>query len=120
MRRPPPRSTLTDSLFPYTALFLSPRLRANIGAQMPAVGFQPCVELLLLGAFYLALGRPYRPGCRLRVDINPISRTCAHAVFHPGHRPVPASFRRKPVGAPLRDASRPCSDRKSTRLNSSH
>src|SRR3546814_2013823 len=44
MSRPPPRSTRTDTLFPYTTLLRS--------AQDPAIAFAAVLHALVLGCFY--------------------------------------------------------------------
>src|SRR3546814_15172759 len=43
MIRRPPRSTRTDTLFPYTTLFRSTRVRARVRGRVQGVGFRPFV-----------------------------------------------------------------------------
>src|SRR3546814_12854521 len=97
MTRPPPRSTRTDTLFPYTTLFRSVVARPGrkLGGDVGAA-----FEIQRARAGHL--DRPANPvgmvGCRLQR---------AHAVAAVEQQ---AEFR-----LPARDP-----DRKSTRLNSSH
>src|SRR3546814_8060543 len=101
MIRRPPRSTRTDTLFPYTTLFRSPFHLAGVAAQagilrqIDAIALAAQVEGRLV--FLAGLG---------------LHRVPAH-VAAPRHVSPPLFF-----GAAMAWASR--SDRKSTRLNTSH
>src|SRR3546814_14938466 len=92
MIRRPPRSTRTDTLFPYTTLFRSPRLLRAVGEP----GFLPR-ELPLLQ-------RTDPPG----PDRRRHRPTAGAREIRPSHRASPIA------PSPLEI------DRKSTRLNSSH
>src|SRR3546814_12177389 len=88
--RRPPRSTRTDTLFPYTTLFRSCRPSAFLGTSLPdqqrRTNSRSCCHRLPLPH------KPRPPAC----DGN-------HSWLHRSFRPFPRS-----------------GDRKSTRLNSSH
>src|SRR3546814_11845427 len=102
MRRRPPRSTRTDTLFPYTTLFRSPGFYVN-------------------DAKVAALGIRVRHGCTFHglafnaaMDLEPFGRInpCGYAGLQ-----VTSVL---DLGGPSSpDAMKPV-DRKSTRLNSSH
>src|SRR3546814_14455936 len=97
MIRRPPRSTRTDTLFPYTTLFRSPD---------PARGFDPGVDRQLLPV----AGRCQKPSAEL--DYHQLPSLGLEVVEAPSH-----------VGQILdtgRLEVREVVDRKSTRLNSSH
>src|SRR3546814_1909002 len=51
MRRRPPRSTRTDTLFPYTTLFRSQLSFAQQHDQRPALAVADCMELRVQTAF---------------------------------------------------------------------
>src|SRR3546814_19879905 len=109
MIRRPPRSTRTDTLFPYTTLFRSiigaesaQRLTDNFGREVAAAG---------------------RDGTRLHR--RPDKRNlCVAALYDhvgygfPAHGFAFWGF--VPIGEPCGIACSPTADRKSTRLNSSH
>src|SRR3546814_2903085 len=109
MIRPPPRSTRTDTLFPYTTLFRSLR-RSKLGqrdALLPhifprAVGVARLARLVTLEEQELA---------RAFIGIDFGGQGGGVRKFE-RHMPFPAGFERGDVHD---DA-----DRKSTRLNSSH
>src|SRR3546814_11576665 len=99
MVRRPPRSTRTDTLFPYTTLFRSQDVLAEAIQGNPGVARQPVVDDLFL-VFHdhsLLQGDSFRPGTALPQVRAPLTGCSAPAfgVASPG-------------------------DRKSTRLNSSH
>src|SRR3546814_20974921 len=58
MRRRPPRSTRTDTLFPYTTLFRSGRRDYHHPDRAPAAKFAPCQSTLTVCAAQSAA--PYR------------------------------------------------------------
>src|SRR3546814_7803308 len=112
--RRPPRSTRTDTLFPYTTLFRSPR------------ALHPEASSLYLKASYylLAVGRlmtAMRPGCGPYLPICSLEdspRWFRTPATNSGHSAV---SRQKPNAEPDQDDTpRSLRDRKSTRLNSSH
>src|SRR3546814_19033572 len=105
MIRRPPRSTRTDTLFPYTTLFRSRRL----GAQQP---FLPGQSLLHDPERIVATLFPVAP---LRLGLG---RLVGVAGPEPQHRDVglvAVLLEEHPLQRP-----RAAQDRKSTRLNSSH
>src|SRR3546814_14769909 len=64
MIRPPPRSTRTDTLFPYTTLFRSPRIIAELGfLQLDEA------RALQLGVGRRALGQPAEIGREVGIDL---------------------------------------------------
>src|SRR3546814_6853236 len=64
MIRPPPRSTRTDTLFPYTTLFRSPRIIAELGfLQLDEA------RALQLGVGRRALGQPVEIGLEVGIDL---------------------------------------------------
>src|SRR3546814_15732431 len=103
MQRLPPRSTPTDTLFPYTTLFRSKLARE-------------CVDVLPAPEYRVVIARRQGWG---RIVVIAVLITDHHRDrvaelrLHAGaHRPVPV------VANPLAGAD--VGDRKSTRLNSSH
>src|SRR3546814_4705839 len=102
MIRRPPRSTRTDTLFPYTTLFRSGGRAGPTGPEHATTG-----------------GR--RQGL---TPVPPIFRASRAAQPHRRcHAPAAAEFRLPAaLTAPFSAGSvaQPCQDRKSTRLNSSH
>src|SRR3546814_7975976 len=104
MIRRPPRSTLTDTLFPYTTLFRSDL--ALDQCDLHAVGVeQPNLEN---GA-----ERRDLLGARLNDE-------GAVRVFGDLEQGLPAEQADEPTIGDIADANRAVGDRKSTRLNSSH
>src|SRR3546814_2120514 len=107
MRRRPPRSTLTDTLFPYTTLFRSPQPADDCGAPVTdrvRGGIEQDQPRSQIGkpdvADEMRVGRPGRDDGR--------------------HEDIPVERLRQHEG-PIGDAGdRGYQDRKSTRLNSSH
>src|SRR3546814_11619140 len=97
MLRRPPRSTLTDTLFPYTTLFRS-RLYARLRADRAQPRYAPVSAILAAG--------PERRRCggarRLFVERNggarePLRAAAANPEHGPRrHRPC-LSFRRRPL-----------------------
>src|SRR3546814_18091107 len=101
MIRRPPRSTRTDTLFPYTTLFRSP-LAARMGGE----------ALLLPLPGYAAAARECKPG--LTLPARPLRggeaggrslRWPPHATFPIPPPPGPVDGGRPPVGAPTRRPS---------------
>src|SRR3546814_13761284 len=97
MKLQPPRVTRTDTLFPYTTLFLAGR--QPFGRARAVVGIHPHVERTVLAETEATLGDVKLRGRHTEVE--------QHAVEAGGGR-VP--------GGEIGEAA----DRKSTRLNSSH
>src|SRR3546814_3132940 len=121
MIRRPPRSTLTDTLFPYTTLFRSP-LRGSLGQTVV-----PCSRIRLrCSACFTARSRtrPRIHAQRLGFSVS------SHHITVLSLRGLSRHSNLNVLGAfplrflrPLRTKSftlRPSGDRKSTRLNSSH
>src|SRR3546814_6243828 len=107
MIRRPPRSTLTDTLFPYTTLFRSPTLICSSGSRLAAKAGGDQVHLRRVGA----------AGLRLHMrDLGEVALqrrqqvALGAALQHLGDE---GAARRQHL-------AREEVDRKSTRLNSSH
>src|SRR3546814_14533991 len=97
MIRRPPRSTRTDTLFPYTTLFRSGwRARTGIHAEQRVRG-------AVIGAGRAAFQDQSAPRGETQCDDAWLPGQCG-----------------KPVGAELAEGDAVEGDRKSTRLNSSH
>src|SRR3546814_7508967 len=121
MIRRPPRSTRTDTLFPYTTLFRSFWL---FGASRP--------ELFAGVSFWfrstdLSDPEPAELPCagRFLADPPALSRPPPEFPFSAGppferRLPLPLLLSDRPPFAPPKEFSAPSIDRKSTRLNSSH
>src|SRR3546814_6293967 len=114
MIRRPPRSTRTDTLFPYTTLFRSPLQKGGLQSArglLANAGAVPGVHLTVLGA--AGVGRD-SPGAVHAVDSRSFGAgsvlRAAGALRH--HHVLPAEA----VGEPDHGSE----DRKSTRLNSSN
>src|SRR3546814_16494222 len=107
MIRRPPRSTRTDTLFPYTTLFRSDR--PGTVAQIPD---DERTDVMRLARDF----RHVADAARLVVDLGEeqhrdvIVERVQHRIGVGGHRHHP----------PARQGLYPLQDRKSTRLNSSH
>src|SRR3546814_7211726 len=128
MRRRPPRSTRTDTLFPYTTLFRSVILRADGSEQ--AIAFDDpayAIELPLEQAYdaasvLIAHQSPKSPRRWIGVDLASGKQTVVQQQkvenFDPDDYQVERLFAPAPDGdmVPITLLS----DRKSTRLNSSH
>src|SRR3546814_3533650 len=106
MRRRPPRSTRTDTLFPYTTLFRSQRteLDRHDAGELHQAGFRDAVSR--------TAGR-----AALSVDRAHVDDAAAALLDHRARRRLGGH-----EGAPQVDAEHPvpvldCGDRKSTRLN---
>src|SRR3546814_11875930 len=117
MIRRPPRSTRTDTLFPYTTLFRSQRqpivaLRISLGADQ--IIREPAFSREFLDAIPATLGLREQPQ-RLGGPLHP-HQSRGHAGLHPG------IVGRDLLGAreQYRRGGGIAQDRKSTRLNSSH
>src|SRR3546814_21041924 len=111
MRRRPPRSTLTATLFPYTTLFRSQR-RLLVTMNHIATSQPPCrepPETVLMGQDHrtLVLHPPNAVVTSLCTEPRPPLKP-RHDHPYPHHRREPGHRRRDRR------------DRKSTRLNSSH
>src|SRR3546814_6946019 len=107
MRRRPPRSTRTDTLFPYTTLFRSEAFVAQSGA-LPVHAFDQPETLLGQGTVGLEIPADL-PDCdTLLVATGGGGLIGGIAAWFAGRIRIVAV---EPEGAP---------DRKSTRLNSSH
>src|SRR3546814_6020957 len=108
MIRRPPRSTLTDTLFPYTTLFRSEA--AGLGVA-PLLEAREVVEHLLHRPLHAAGAR----GLLAHAQILVHREVGEHLALlgHEGHAGA-ADLER------ARAADAPALDRKSTRLNSSH
>src|SRR3546814_15107094 len=122
MRRRPPRSTRTDTLFPYTTLFRSVILRADGSEQ--AIAFDDpayAIELPLEQAYdaasvLIAHQSPKSPRRWIGVDLASGKQTVVQQQkvenFDPDDYQVERLFAPAPDGEMV--------DRKSTRLNSRH
>src|SRR3546814_2491214 len=102
MIRRPPRSTRTDTLFPYTTLF-----RSLVESYAEAVGASDAMRLLQARGLLLEDGTT-TVGCLLLFGAEPQAQLPHAHVRVVRHR-----------GTTAETGSRP-HDRKSTRLNSSH
>src|SRR3546814_20815827 len=110
MQRRPPRSTRTDTLFPYTTLFRSGRRR------LPPVRTHRC--WLVRERFGFPTARtpaPRRPRARAGTWLPPAARASWRALVVLEHVARGGGIRALGVGELVVDV-----DRKSTRLNSSH
>src|SRR3546814_3925899 len=127
MIRRPPRSTRTDTLFPYTTLFRSLSVRSapmrpqQINDRSPMSTNDNDITELGRGAYWqdLHVGQRFRTLRRTITEtdlINFISATgMLEAIF------IDAEFEGAAIdGRPVPAALTQCIDRKSTRLNSSH
>src|SRR3546814_5287393 len=76
----PPRSTLTDTLFPYTTLFRSEHVEAEPRALVPQVG----LDAGLVGDHFLGTGRGHAAVVRAdgREQQAPLDRWRAEALGH--------------------------------------
>src|SRR3546814_12939211 len=101
MLRRPPRSTRTDTLFPYTTLFRSIIIAEFVVRPGAAVRHDDEGK---------SFRRPTARHRQHRLDFEPVARLVLH---QPGSRQPLAADR-------LVDRGKPVEDRKSTRLNSSH
>src|SRR3546814_15537650 len=97
MLRRPPRSTRTDTLFPYTTLFLSDRDADGRVAAVAELGLPKFRAKQLANQYY----------GRLIADPHEMTD-------------LPAAVRDQVAGALFPTLISPAKDRKSTRLNSSH
>src|SRR3546814_4978505 len=118
MIRRPPRSTRTDTLFPYTTLFRSADYVKNLGA---AVSGDTAFNL------ELAAGRTAEPGdWRLSYNYSEVEVDSVLAAFSHDNIDLSTNYRLHGVGlshVPARNLQFDLlwsHDRKSTRLNSSH
>src|SRR3546814_5710831 len=122
MIRRPPRSTRTDTLFPYTTLFRSLGVIAKLGCDAAGVVANAVDRRLILLAqqsveplFDLfARGGALRPPAA-RARKPHILKIGARRRCEPDARERPVAFKRPRTGARAKKE-----DRKSTRLNSSH
>src|SRR3546814_1093984 len=110
MTRRPPRSTRTDTLFPYTTLFRSGQIHALIGPN----GAGKTTTFNLISGLYLP------DGGTVRLNGRDIGGLPAHAITRRG---LARSFQITNLFAGLsiyENLRLSLQDRKSTRLNSSH
>src|SRR3546814_16111897 len=105
MKRRPPRSTRTDTLFPYTTLFRSVRSEPSINLRMPAVRCAEQFEKLFTEHYTAAFGAGMVLPCN-RTKLKFVYRAASSGFM--GGRARALNFEGLPE------------DRKSTRLNSSH
>src|SRR3546814_17452564 len=97
MIRRPPRSTRTDTLFPYTTLFRS-RLQR---------GWTHNLRIVAIGHDHAA-------------TIGPVVGAFERGAVQPGGKPPEEAVAKIEIIRPFAVAQKVCTDRKSTRLNSSH
>src|SRR3546814_14003231 len=113
----PPRSTRTDTLFPYTTLFRSTVKRPVVGSN-PTRGAISLPYGLDIAAFFAASPFPfphYFPHCLERGGPLGMGKIGDR---HSGSKKVGTGTDAILTGAQIHSCTR--SDRKSTRLNSSH
>src|SRR3546814_20492847 len=103
MTRRPPRSTRTDTLFPYTTLFRSDFIRERQGR-----------TILRRNVLAIAATRRTEPGAKLHATIGIDDAGFGARLFYPSqcNRQIRIGLRRFD--------DQLAQDRKSTRLNSSH
>src|SRR3546814_13871990 len=109
MIRRPPRSTRTDTLFPYPTLFRS-ILGAAVGAAME--GLRPIAEIMFGDFLFVALDQIINQAANVRYVSNGRSSAPLVVRTQQGVTPGSCAQHAQCVEAHL--------DRKSTRLNSSH
>src|SRR3546814_13627826 len=97
MIRRPPRSTRTDTLFPYTTLFRAPR-SAGRRAAMPRVVESACPVLPGREAF-AAAPCPKRSGAAPRREERAAAAPPVRSRSPAAHRPVPRRDRARPGSA---------------------
>src|SRR3546814_10640312 len=116
MIRRPPRSTRTDTLFPYTTLF-----RSGVGHTRSPTGCSPSprteiAALLYCCVFAKSLARFHTPVKFPTVDVRLLCRrACPH-----GRPADPGIAAERGAGRVYRVVDGVSRDRKSKRLNSSH
>src|SRR3546814_3445423 len=125
MIRRPPRSTRTDTLFPYTTLFRSAVVGEEIGTGKAGFAFSDALKskggTWTFEALdqWLTSPRKFAPGTKMTFAGlgNPEDRAniIAYMNAQGSNLPLPT-----PEAAPAADAATNEADRKSTRLNSSH
>src|SRR3546814_8980590 len=116
MIRRPPRSTRTDTLFPYTTLFRS-RLRLEVQADFAGRAVTRfCDDDFGEAEYALHFGRPFLV---LRVDLDIVALDRALGLAR-GDIIILAEHEEHHVGVLLDRARFTKVDRKSTRLTSSH
>src|SRR3546814_5681126 len=125
MIRRPPRSTRTDTLFPYTTLFRSPRLRIGEAPRrdrLPAGAFRNLRQFVAMAEGEDEQGG--RPTSDHDLSQSSPRRRCLSAVYPaPARAPIafPGATRSgTPAACPVRASPVAMADRKSTRLNYSH
>src|SRR3546814_7796624 len=125
MIRRPPRSTRTDTLFPYTTLFRSGRgLTRSPFASKTGRGGLAMSEILIddeEGVRTITLNRPDRLNALTGSIMTPLADACADAARDSsvGCVIVTGAGRGFCAGGDLKEGGAD-KDRKSTRLNSSH
>src|SRR3546814_5190069 len=111
MRRLPPRSTRTDTLFPYTTLFRS-KVQARVGYYSPCCGKQSCFPYVVqLVQCRDAAERTYC-GNLSRATMATVENV--PLIWHNHSRQRPQAF------FVCASQARGLTERKSPRLNSSH
>src|SRR3546814_10197581 len=119
MIRRPPRSTRTDTLFPYTTLFRSRRHRAatdRINAKLTIFGNLGTRQLHLFVDAWLETAPELR---EQRFPLLFTARDRVEFIFEV-RREFVIDVLREMIGQELVDDQADVGDRKSTRLNSSH
>src|SRR3546814_11757014 len=111
MIRRPPRSTRTDTLFPYTTLFRSPQTKQlsdflDRKAEIAGIGYEANPMDVHIAIIAIATVPPRR-----RRDQTDFLQMAPHPLRHPGRALRPADvhrvtrLRRSPFVTPLTDAS---------------
>src|SRR3546814_12075214 len=122
MIRRPPRSTRTDTLFPYTTLFRSPA-PLEAGQRLEGLGFDPVEPgIEVIGKGRVDGDRAGRNRGHPRDVADPVA---VHLLLRPDDQhvadPGAVEPRRQPgVARAYRGVDRHAPNQKSTRLNSSH
>src|SRR3546814_5748685 len=130
MKRQPPRTTRTDTLFPYTTLFRSGKRGEDDGEIRGRAGdglSHPVTLDLFRGPTCLRRRRLWRVGCRNKSGMT--IRECSERPYRarriirflsPNPRTVALNWRAIAPDALGKRLANTNQDRKSTRLNSSH
>src|SRR3546814_15743325 len=126
MIRRPPRSTRTDTLFPYTTLFRSAGFRQTISIYITAIGKQGAESLNTLGwRTFASTHHPFQTAQVIVFGLRQGQQTVQHDRCEPRPRQLAlldclqrlARVEISQYGQRTADLEQ---DRKSTRLNSSH
>src|SRR3546814_5152869 len=115
MIRRPPRSTRTDTLFPYTTLFRSDIISSGI--QPPSLKIKPCIIAEIAGG----IGEKRSGPCELQLA-DAVARGPHDKKSGPVDRQIGRARRhlQEPLLGDQRLRPRQDTDRKSTRLHSRH